>query len=180
MGPSLPLLHSHYSFKQGMQLTNRKKKDKESICIRTSSTIPGKYHYNGGGPVWLQTVLHSYFPQGFLSSSAPVTQTSPSLGAMYVLLPSPLSLASSSSPEHLPDRPRLGTVVSPCSGQDVQSKRFLQFYKQNFPFMKMLPISLQSHLKETSLPKRLFWCCINHTLCLLLLPWTNSYLCACL
>lgn len=32
--------------------------------------------------------------------------------------------------------------------------------------MKMLPISLQSHLKEISLSKKLFWCCINHTLCL--------------
>lgn len=142
-----------------------KEKDKESICIRTSSTTTGKYQYNSGGPLWLQSVFLSYFPQGFLLSSPPMTQTSPSLGAMYVLLPSPLSstsfFSSSSSLQHLPDRPRLGTVVSPSSGRDVRSKRLLQFYKQNFPFVRMLPISLQSHFKETSLPKRPFWCCIN-------------------
>lgn len=113
MGPSLSLLRSPLLLQAVDAAHKLKEKDMENICIRTSSTIPGKYQTNSGGPVWLRSVLHSYFPQGFLPSSL-VTQTSPSLGVVYVLLPSPFSSAflfsSPSSPEHLPDRPMLGTV----------------------------------------------------------------------
>ena len=41
-GPLCQCYTAHSSFKQWIPLTNWKKKDKESICIRTSSTIPGK------------------------------------------------------------------------------------------------------------------------------------------
>lgn len=90
MGPSLSLLHSSLLLQAIDAAHKLKPKDKKSILVRTGSTIPGKYQYYRGS-VWLQSVLHSCFPQGFLTFSTPVIQTSPFLWAMYVLLPSPLS-----------------------------------------------------------------------------------------
>lgn len=89
MSPPCHFYTAHNSF--NLDAAHKlKQKDKESILVRTGSTIPGKSLYYRG-PVWLHSVLHYCFPQGFLTSSTPVTQTLPFLGAMYVLLPSSLS-----------------------------------------------------------------------------------------
>lgn len=105
MGPSLSLLHSSLLLQAVDAAHKLKPKDKENILVRTGSSIPGKYQYYRG-PVWLQSGLHSCFPQDFVTSSTPVTQTSLFLGATYVLS---LFLQSSSFLDHLPDIPRLGS-----------------------------------------------------------------------
>uniref|UniRef100_A0A8C9MJ56 F180B protein n=2 Tax=Carduelinae TaxID=37599 RepID=A0A8C9MJ56_SERCA len=111
MGPSLSLLHSSLLLQAADAAHKLKPKDKESVLVRTGSTIAGKYQYYRDS-VWLQSVLHSCFPQGFLTFSTPVTQT-------HFLQP----YAGEQSPQVL--------------GERMERKGFLQFHNAA-PLFQML------------------------------------------
>lgn len=166
--PPLPLTVTNYCFKQLDVAHRLEEKDRETISLRTSSTISVKDWIVEAPSDYGSTLLllPSSFYFFFLSSNSNITFPM----SFYSPVLSPFFISSSSSPADLLDKPRQGTEVSPNCAWDISSKRFFSIFKQNFPFMKILPIFLQSYLKETSLPKRLFWCCIIHTLWLLVLP----------